>query len=56
MTVSWAPVVIVDIVGSLLILLLAVWCALIAWRLIREKPDNVFRNYLFLFTLAIVFS
>jgi len=55
MTVSWLPVVVTDVVGAVLVLIISSWCALIAWHLIRERPENVFRNYLFLFTLAIVF-
>lgn len=55
MTVAWSPVVFIDVAGSLLMLVLASWCAVLAWRLTDEKPDDVFRNYLFLFGLAIVF-
>ncbi len=53
MTLPWAPVVLVDIAGSAAMLLLACWCAGIAWQLIRKKPDDVFHNYIFLFTVAI---
>jgi len=55
MTVTWTPVVVTDVAGALLVVLLSAFCAKFSWQLIREKPDNVFRNYLFLFTLAIVF-
>lgn len=55
MSVSWVPVLMLDILGSLTMLLLAGWSALLAWRYLQKKPDDVFRNYLFLFTLAIVF-
>jgi len=55
MTISWTPVLVSDIVGSLLVLLLSGWCARLSWRYIRKRPDDVFRNYLFLLTLAIVF-
>jgi len=55
MNVPWTPVVIIDISGSVLMLLVSCWCAIYSWLLAREKPDDVFRNYLFLFTLAILF-
>jgi len=55
MTLSWTPVLVVDVVGSLAMLLLSGWCAILSWQHIRKRPDDVFRNYLFLFTLAIVF-
>jgi len=55
MTLSWFPVLVSDTLGSLLMLVLSGWSALLSWRYIRKKPDDVFRNYLFLFTLAIVF-
>lgn len=54
MTLTWEPVVYVDTVGSVLMLLLSTWCALLSRQLTNKKPDDVFRNYLFLFTLAIV--
>ncbi|PLX72338.1 MAG: hypothetical protein C0615_12275 [Desulfuromonas sp.] len=55
MIVPWRPVVFCDIGGSVLMLLLSCWCAHLAWQLTRSRPDNIFRNYIFLFTLAIVF-
>ena len=55
MMVPWSPIFAVDIVGSAMMLLLSIWCAVLATRLARQKPDDVFRNYIFLFTLAIVF-
>ena len=54
MTMPWGPVVVVDIVGSALMLILACWCFFLARNRSRQKPDDIFRNYLFLFTLAIV--
>ncbi len=55
MNIPWGPVVIVDMVGSVLILLLSCWCAIYSFQLTKNRPDDVFRNYLFLFTLAILF-
>lgn len=55
MNVPWSPVVFIDIFGSVLMLLISTWCAIYAQRLIKNKPDDVFRNYIFLFTLAILF-
>jgi PAS domain S-box-containing protein len=54
MTVPWSPVVIVDIFGPIATLLLAFRCAFFAWQWTRKKTDDVFRNYIFLLTLAIV--
>ncbi len=55
MIVPWGPVVFVDISGTVLMLLISCWCSALSWRLIQKKPDDVFRNYIFLFTLAILF-
>ncbi len=55
MTVPWSPVIFVDISGSVLMLLISCWCAILSRQLADKKPDDIFRNYLFLFTLAIVF-
>jgi len=55
MIVSWVPVVFVDISGSVLMLLISCLCTINSWQLTKKRPDNVFYNYLFLFTLAIVF-
>lgn len=55
MNAPWSLVVFIDILGSVLMLLVSTWCAIYARRLIRNKPDDVFRNYIFLFTLAILF-
>lgn len=54
-TLSWSPVVVVDMVGSVATFALAVWCASIAWGWTRKKTDDVFRHYIFLLTIAIVF-
>ena len=55
MSVPWSPVIFIDIAGSALMLLLSFWCAAFSRQLTRRRPDDVFLNYLFLFTLAIVF-
>lgn len=55
MNAPWSLVVFVDILGSVLMLLVSWWCALYARQLIKNKPDDVFRNYIFLFTLAMLF-
>jgi len=53
--VSWAPVVWLDIIGSSATLVLALWCAYFSWQWIRKKSDDIFRDYIFLLTLAFVF-
>jgi PAS domain S-box-containing protein len=55
MTVAWGPVVAVDIVGSFLTLIAAVVCASMAWGWRKKSPDDIFRDYMFLLTLAFVF-
>jgi PAS domain-containing protein len=55
MTVSWTPVVLVDIFGSALTLCIALFCANASWKWSKQKTDDIFRQYIFLLTLAIVF-
>ncbi len=55
MTVSWTPVVLVDIFGSALTLCIALFCAHASWNWSKQKTDDIFRQYIFLLTLAIVF-
>lgn len=55
MNAPWSPVVFLDVTGSVLMVLISFWCAILAKRHVRQKPDDSFRNYLFLFTLVIVF-
>ena len=55
MTLSWSPVILIDIFGSGWVLILAVWCAALAGKRTRQKPDDTFRHYVFLLTIAIVF-
>ena len=54
MNVSWLPVILVDMIGSALTLCIAVVCAYSAWQWARQKSDDVFRQYIFLLTVAIV--
>ena len=55
MIVPWTPVIVVDIIGSLLTLIIAVGCAHCAWEWNRRKREDIFRDYIFLLTLAFVF-
>lgn len=55
MIISWTPVVMVDITGSVALLFLALWCAVLAKEWTQKKPDDIFRHYIFLLTIAIVF-
>lgn len=55
MTVGWGPVIAVDIIGSFLTLVIAVACARLAWDWTSRKPDDIFRDYIFLLTLSFVF-
>jgi PAS domain S-box-containing protein len=53
--VSWSPVIAVDIIGSFLTLLVAAVCARLSWDWKKDRPDDIFRDYIFLLTLAFVF-
>jgi signal transduction histidine kinase/ActR/RegA family two-component response regulator len=55
MTVPWLPVIVVDSGGSILTLVLAFFCSWHARQWSRQKPDHIFRNYIYLLTLAIFF-
>jgi len=55
MTISWFPVIAVDIIGSLLTLCIALICVYFAWEWYNKKRDDIFRDYIFLLTLAFVF-
>lgn len=55
MIVSWSPVVWLDMIGSGLSLVLGFWCTRSAWLWRRQKPDDIFRDYIFLLTLAFAF-
>ncbi len=54
MIVPWAPVEIIDSIGSILALLLAIGCLQQAWAWYRVRHEDIFRHYILLFTLAIV--
>lgn len=53
MTLSWWPVVLVDIFGSVSCLVIGFWSIGYSWSWYREKDDDAFRHYLFLLTIAI---
>lgn len=55
MSASWTPIIIVDIFGSVWVLFLALCCACLSRKWSRQKSDDIFRDYIFLLTLAIVF-
>lgn len=54
MTVSWLPVVWIDVVGSVLVLGLSFACARQSWLLVAGKRNDTFQYYLYLLTLAVV--
>ncbi|MDX1776529.1 MAG: PAS domain-containing protein, partial [Desulfobulbales bacterium] len=55
MTFPWLPVVIVDIAGSITMLIISIYSALISWKWFSKKSGDIFRQYIFLLTVAIVF-
>ncbi len=54
MTVPWFPVIVVDMLGSVLTLGIALWCAWLSKQWSEKNPDDLFRHYILLLTLAIV--
>ncbi len=54
MIFSWNPVVIVDIVGSVLTLALALLCFYNAVLWHRRKPNDIFRHYIYMLTITFV--
>ena len=54
MTISWMPVVYIDIFGSALTVCIALLCAHASWQWSKQKTDDIFRQYIFLLTMAIV--
>ncbi len=55
MTVSWLPVIWLDILGSSIVLGLAGFCVTNALRLLKKKSNQTFYQYLFLLSLSFVF-
>lgn len=55
MIISWTPIIVVDILGSIITLALALSCTVIAHKWTQRKADDIFRHYIFLLTLSIVF-
>jgi len=54
MTIPWLPVVVVDILGSIFTLIISIYCAAISWKWLSKKSGDIFRQYIFLLTIAIV--
>ncbi len=55
MTVSWLPVIWIDILGSVITLVLATFCVIHSLRLLKKKSNQTFYQYLFLLSLSFVF-
>lgn len=55
MTLSWHPVIWVDVIGSSATLALSFLCIKYAWHWAKKKQDDTFRHYLFLLTLCFAF-
>lgn len=54
MTVSWLPVIVVDICGAATALIIAVLCALEALSWTREKRQDIFARYILYLTIVIM--
>jgi PAS domain S-box-containing protein len=54
MNISWTPVVLVDVAGSILTLFIALGCANNSWLWLSRKTNDIFRQYVFLVTIAFV--
>ena len=55
MTMPWVPVIVVDMVGSVVTLLIAIGCVWYSRQWSEKNPDDIFRHYIYLLTLAFVF-
>lgn len=55
MMLPWGPVVAIDMIGSVLILIIAAICAYIAKGWQRSDPDDIFRDYAYILTLVFLF-
>ena len=55
MTVSWLPVIWIDILGSITVLGLAGFCVIHSLRLLKKKRNQTFYQYLFLLSLSFIF-
>ena len=55
MTVSWLPVIWIDILGSITVLVLAGFCVTYSLRLLKKKKNQTFFQYLFLLSLSFIF-
>lgn len=55
MILPWFPVIWMDVLGSGIILVLAVLCAIRSWRWAKKRREDSFRHYVFLLTLSLVF-
>ncbi|MBU0729158.1 MAG: response regulator [Proteobacteria bacterium] len=53
MTLPWWPVIWVDILGSLAVVIIASECLSLSWVWSKKAPDDAFRHYVFMLTLAI---
>lgn len=54
MLVPWFPVIWFEVLGSVVTVILAIWCVILSWNWNAEKRDDTFRHYIFLLTGAIV--
>ncbi|MBU0485891.1 MAG: PAS domain-containing protein [Proteobacteria bacterium] len=54
MTISWEPVIYIDILGSASTLLIALWSICLSWQWLQKEKHDTFRNYIFLLTLSFV--
>jgi PAS domain S-box-containing protein len=55
MIFSWSPVIVVDISGAFLTLVIAIYSFILSRQWVSKKPDDIFRQYISLLTISIVF-
>lgn len=51
---SWSPVVLIDVLGSLLTFIIALLCAYNSSKWYKARPNDIFRHYVFLLTITFV--
>ncbi len=53
MIAPWWPIITVDVLGSITAFFIAIRCIHLSWGWSNKSPDDVFRHYAFMLTLAI---
>ncbi|MDH3349015.1 MAG: PAS domain S-box protein [Desulfobulbaceae bacterium] len=55
MILPWSPIVCLEIIGSTVTLWLAFFCAYLSWSWFKNQNEDLFRDYILLFTTTLIF-